>query len=120
MAIQRSVTLAAALLLVAGCAQPTPAPATADRFYDCSDTNGPIGTLQLTSDHRALIREANTAPDTKPELLGTYREQDDKIRVDAKDLGEIDYKLDATGLSSDLPPDAPAWMSHVTCITKQQ
>jgi hypothetical protein len=121
MAIRRTDIMAFAVaVFLAGCAQPTPAPVAADRFYDCSDTNGPIGTLQLTGDHRALITEANSAAGTKPEVLGTYREQDGKIQVYTTDIGEIDYKLDATGFSSDLPPDAPAWMSRVTCVTRHQ
>lgn len=111
-----------AALLLAGCAtrggpstDQQAADQSADRRFDCSDVNGPIGMLILTKRGEALIKEPNA---TETQVFGSYEERVEAIVIHNQDFGAITYRKEAGKLISVAADPAATWSSQITCLPR--
>lgn len=103
------------LPLLAGCATQPPAKVATERLYDCTDVNGPIGTLHLTADGQALVVEPDAS---KQEALGPYSEADGKITIHNPDFGDMIYIMTGDKLANVAPANSSLAADKIACSRK--
>jgi len=118
--MRRQIIISVPLFLLASLAacssKPGSAPTpVAERSYDCTDVNGPIGTLRLTGDGQALVVEPDAS---KQEALGPYTERDGKLIIHNPDFGDMIYTVNGDKLANVAPPDSSLAADHIACQRK--